>query len=205
MATNAAMNTIQNQVEARQMMGKISKTSVMPFFQITGATLNQYPLAPTEHFPANTLKYNLDRQSTDTPFEVEITNGVFAVATWTCTASGVVADRYYTSVVLIVGINAFNANPGTIFNVAGTFPTFQGTLTVAANPWSFTFLPGYYSRLIIFPWQLVVNKPLLALGKYNAATPIVVTVTGLTASAAVNLVVPGSLHPWSSAMRNALI
>lgn len=203
--SNAANNTIANQVRARRMMGQIPKTSAMPFYQITGATLNSYPLAPTEVFAADTLKYNFDRQSTDTPFEVEIVNATFAGVTWTATATGVVTPRFYVAVFLTIGISILTANPGTIFNVAGTLPTINGSLVIAANPFSFTIRKGYYAKFLIFPWILVTNKPLLALGSYDNANPITLTVTGLPSNASVSMVVPGSQHIWTIGMRNRLI
>lgn len=202
---NATQNTIANQVRARRMMGNIPKTAAMPFYQITGATLNGYPLAPTEVFAADTLKYNFDRQSTDTPFEVEIVNATFAGVTWTATATGVVAPRFYVAVFLTIGISVLTANPGTIFTVAGTLPTINGSLVIAANPFSFTIRKGYYAKFLIFPWILVTNKPLLALGQYNNANPITLTVTGLPSNASVSMVVPGSQHVWTIGMRNRLI
>lgn len=205
MRANAANNTIANQVLARRMMGKIPKTAAMPFYQVTGATLNSYPLAPTEIFAADTLKYNFDRQSTDTPFEVEIVNGVFAGVTWTLTATGTVAPRYYTAVFITIGISVLTANPGTIFQVTGTMPTINGSLVISTNPFSFTIRNGYYAKIVIFPWQLVTNKPLLALGSYSNATPIIFNLTGLPSNASVSMIVPGSQHPWTIGMRNRLI
>lgn len=205
LAKSGQANTIANQVRARRIMGKVPRTSAMPFYQVIGATLNGYPLSPTEVFAADTLKYNFDRQSTDTPFEVEIVNGTFAGVTWTLTANGVAATRFYTAVLISVGISVITANPGTIFSVTGTFPTFNGTLVISSNPFSFTIRPGYYAKIMIFPWQLVTNKPLLALGAYDVTNPIVVTITGLPSNASVSMVVPGSQHPWTIAMRNRLI
>lgn len=206
LAQNSKQATIANQVRARRLMGAIPRTSAMPFYQITGATLNSYPLSPTEAFAADTLKYNFDRQSTDTPFEVEIVNGTFAGVTWTLTANGVVATRFYTCVFIVIGISVLTANPGTIFNVVGTMPTFNGgSLVISTNPFSFTLRQGYYAKFLIFPWQLVTNKPLLALGSYDNANPIVFNITGLPSNAAVSMVVPGSQHPWTIAMRNRLI
>jgi hypothetical protein len=205
LAQNARLATIQNQINARQSMGKIPIDATFPFYQVSGATLNSYPLAPTEVFAANTLKYNFDRQSTDTPFEVEIVPGVFAGVTWTLTATGTVATRFYTAVILTVGLSALTGAPGTIYSITGTFPTINGSLVVAANPWSFTLQQGYSAVFIVFPWQLVTNKPLLALGAYSNALPITVAVTGLPSTAAVNLIVPGSQHPWTIGMRNRLL
>lgn len=205
LAQNSADQTIANQIRARRLMGKISRTSEMPFYQLTGATLNSFPLAPTEAFPADTLKFNLDRQSTDTPFEVEIVNGTFAGVTWTVSATGTVATRFYTAVIVVVGISVLTANPGTIFNLTGVLPTINGTLTIAANPFSFTIRDGYYAKLLIFPWILVTNKPVLALGAYNNASPITLALTGLPSNASVSMVVPGSLHSWTIGMRNRLV
>lgn len=204
--TNNSRNaTIQNQVMARRLMGKIPRTAAMPFYQVTGATLNSYPLAPTEVFASDTLKYNLDRQSTDTPFEVDIRSGTYAGVTWTVTAPGVASPRYYVAVFLVIGISILTANPGTIFTVTGTLPTINGSLVISANPFSFTIRNGYYAKLLIFPWQLVTNKPLLALGSYNNANPIVLNITGLPSNATVSMIVPGSQHVWTIGMRNRLI
>jgi len=204
-AAAASQNTIASSIQARQLLGKIPRNAHMPFYQIIGANLNSFPLSPTEYFVADTLKYNLDRQQTDTPFEVEIVNGVYAGVTWTLTATGTVANRFYTCVFITIGISVLTAAPGTIFNVAGTFPTINGSLVVATNPWSYTIQSGYYAKKCIFPWILVTNKPQLALGQYSNANPIVVTITGLPSNAAVNMVVPGSLHQWTIAMRNRLL
>jgi hypothetical protein len=205
LALNARENTIANQVRARRMMGNIPRTAAMPFYQIVGATLNSYPLAPTEVFAADTLKYNFDRQSTDTPFEVEIVTGTFAGVTWTLTATGVVATRFYVAVVITIGISVLTANPGTIFSVVGTMPTINGSLVIAANPFSFTIRRGYYAKFMIFPWQLVTNKPLLALGAYNNANPITFNITGLPSNASVSMITPGSQHVWTIGMRNRLL
>lgn len=202
---NAANNTIANQVRARRLMGKIPRTAMMPFYQVTGATLNSYPLAPTEVFAADTLKYNFDRQATDTPFEVEIVNGTFAGVTWTVTAPGVVGIRYYTAAFITIGISVLTANPGTIFSLTGSMPTINGTLVISTNPFSFTIRNGYYAKILIFPWQLVTNKPLIALGAYNNAAPITFSITGLPSNASVSMIVPGSQHPWTIGMRNRLV
>lgn len=197
--------TIQNQMNARQEMGKLSRTAKLPFYQVMGATLNSAPLSATECFVADTLKFNLDRQATDTPFEVEVVSGTFAGITWTATATGLAAPRYYAAVVLVIGINQLAANPGTIFSVTGTLPTINGALVIASNPFSFTLRNGYYAKFLLFPWQLVTNKPLLALGAYSNANPITLSIVGLPSNATVNLTIPGSQHSWTIAMRNRLI
>jgi len=197
--------TINTQRAARENAGKIVKTKKMPFFQVIGAKMNSSPIDPMEGFPADMFKYNLDRQASDTPFYQESALGTFAGSTWTATATGVVSARYYTALILQIGINYLNAAPGTIFTCTATIPTINGTLTVSSQPWIFTIEKQYDVRFMFFPWQLVSNRPLPVLGSYNNANPIVVAVTGLPSASAVSLVVPGSLHPWTVSMRNALI
>lgn len=197
--------TIQNQMNARRMMGKLPRNSQLPFFQITGAVLNASPIAAGEHFVADTLKYNLDRQQTDTPFEVEIVSGTFAGVTWTVSSVGIATARYYTAVVITIGINQLAANPGTIFAITGSLPTINGSLVISTNPFSFTMQNGYYSKFMIFPWQIVTNKPLLALGSYSNANPITFSIVGLPSNATVSMTIPGSQHTWTIGMRNRLL
>lgn len=196
--------TLRNQALARSYSGKIKRNAFMPFFQVTGAKMNSSPINPLEKFVADMFKYNLDRQASDTPFYQETALGIFLAGTWTCTATGVATNRYYTALILQAGINMLNAAPGTIFNVTATLPTINGPLVVAGTPWVFTIGGKFYVNFLFFPWQLVSNKALPILGLYNNQNPIVVQVTGLPAASAVSLVVPGSLHPWTVAMRNAL-
>lgn len=205
LAAQRSKQTLRNQAMVRKNAGKIARNKKMPFFQIIGARLNSSPIDPLEGFVADMFKYNLDRQASDTPFYQESAIAVFALGTWTATATGTAANRFYTALILQLGINYLNAAPGTIFTVTGTFPTINGTLTVSAQPWIFTIEKGYDVRFMFFPWQLVSNRPLPVLGAYSNANPIIVQVTGLPAASSVNLVVPGSLHPWTVAMRNALI
>lgn len=205
LANAAGKNTIANSVLARRLMGKIPLNTPFQFYSVQGANLNQYPLAPTEVFPADSLKYNLDRQASDTPFEVEIANGVVSGSNLVATAPGVANNRYFGGIIVTVGINALAANPGTVMTVTASIPTIAGTLTISANPFSFTFGRGWYAKFIIYPWQLVTNKPVLVLGQYNTVNPIVVTVAGVPTSSSVTLVVPGSMHQWTIAMRNRLV
>jgi len=202
---NRAKQTLVQQRQAREAAGKLAKNKKMPFFQVIGAKMNSSPIDPMEGFPADMFKYNLDRQASDTPFYQESALGVFALGTWTATATGVATTRYYTALILQLGINYLNAAPGTIFTCTATIPTINGTLSVSAQPWIFTIEKQYDVRFMFFPWQLVSNRPLPVLGAYNNANPIVVNVTGLPSASAVSLVVPGSLHPWTISMRNALI
>lgn len=202
---SASKMTIQRQISARGEMGKIAANAKFPFFQVTGANLNSAPISPTESFVAATLKLNFDRQQTDTPFEVEIVQGTFAGVTWSIASVGIAANRYYTAVFLVIGINALAGNPGLIFTVTGILPTINGTLTISTQPLSFTILPGFYSKICIFPWQIVMNKPLLAIGQYSVANPISFAITGLPSTASVSMTIPGSQHTWTIGMRNRMI
>lgn len=197
--------TIQNQMDARRAMGKLPRNSQLPFFQITGAVLNASPISAGESFVADILKSHLDRQQSDTPFEVEIVAGTFAGSTWTVIANGVATPRFYTGVVLTLGVNQLAANPGTIFSISGVLPTINGSLLISTNPFSFTLQHKYHSQFMIFPWQIVTNKPLLALGSYSSSNPISFTINGLPSNANVNLTIPGSQHTWTIAMRNRLL
>lgn len=201
----AGRNTVTNSVLARRLMGRIPLNTPFQFYSVEGANLNQYPLAPTEVFPADSLKYNLDRQASDTPFEVEIAPGAPVGATVVATANGTVNARYFAGIIVTVGINALAANPGTVMTVTANIPTVAGPLSISANPFAFTIGKDYYAKFIIYPWQLVTNKPLLVLGSYNNANPITVTVAGIPTTSSVTLVVPGSLHQWTIAMRNRLV
>jgi hypothetical protein len=205
LARNASRNTITNSILARRLMGRIPKNTPFQFYSVMGATLNQYPIAPTELFPADSLKYNMDRQASDTPFEVEIAPGAIVGPNLVATATGVATNRFFAGIIVTVGINALAANPGTVMNITATIPTINGSLVIAANPFSFTIGKDYYTRFIIYPWQLVTNKPVLALGSYSNANPIIVTVSGVPTSSSVTLIVPGSMHQWTIAMRNRLV
>lgn len=196
--------TIQTQIQRRRNLGIIPRNSAFPFFQVMGATLNSSQIAPTESFPADTLKWILDKQNVETPFEVEVAPGVFAGVTFTCTASGLATNRYYAAVIITIGINALAGNPGTIFNVTGSLPTANGPLTIS-TAFSCTILKGFDAKMLIFPWQLVTNKPLPVAGQYSNTNPIVINVTGLPSSSVVNTIVPGSLHTWTIGLRNSLL
>lgn len=200
-----AKQTIANQRNARENAGQIDRKKKVPFFQLTGAKMNSSPIDPMEGFIADMLKHNLDRQASDTPFLQETAIGIFAAGTWTCTANGVPTNRFYTGLILQLGINYLSAAPGTVFQVTATLPTINGPLVIAATPFLFTISKQYDVRFLFYPWQLVSNRPLPVLGQYSNANPITVAVTGLPANSSVNLIVPGSLHPWTVTLRNALI
>lgn len=197
--------SIRNAALVQKSVGPLHRNALMRFFSLKGAKMNSSPIAPLETFVVDMLKNLLDRQATDTPFLQETAIGVFAAGTWTATATGIVPNRFYTALILQIGTNQLNAAPGTVINVTGTFPTLQGNLVIAANPWLFTYEMGYDVRFLFYPWLLVTNKPMPLLGQYSNANNITAVVTGIPAASAVNLVVPGSIHPWTVAMRNALM
>lgn len=205
---NRMQQTLFNQKLANKFGGRINRRAKTPFFQVTGAKMNSSPIDPKESYIADMLKYNLDRQASDTPFYQESAIAVFGAGVWTATAVGVATPRFYTGIIVQLGINQLNAAPGTVFTITASLPTINGLLTVSAQPWTFTISKHFDVRFIIYPWQLVANKPLPVLGQYDNTVPannIVVAVTGLPAASAVTLIVPGSLHPWTTALRNALI
>lgn len=202
---NQNKQTITTEMYARSNMGKIPRNARMPFFSLEGATLNAAPISPREYFVADTLKYNMDRQATNTPYEVDIIQGTFAGITWTLSAVGTATPKFYVAVVIVIGINALAGNPGTIYTMTGSMPTIDVPLLISSNPFSFTLKAGYYSKFMIYPWKIVTNKPLVMLGSYDNANPIIFNITGLPASASVSMIVPGSQHSWAIAMRNRLI
>lgn len=197
-------NSIDNSINARREMGKLPRNHQFRFFQVNGANLNSAQISPTESFVSDMLKHNFDRQQSDTPFEVEIVSGTFAGVTWTVTSVGLATPRYYVAVFVTIGINALAGNPGTIWNMTGILPTINGNLVITI-PFSFTLKPGYYSKFLIYPWQIVTNKPLLALGQYSNVNPITFSITGLPSTSVVNMTIPGSQHVWTIAMRNRLL
>lgn len=201
---SGSKNSIDNSINARRAMGKLPRNHQFRFFQVNGANLNSAQISPTESFVTDMLKHNFDRQQSDTPFEVEIIAGTFAGVTWTVTSVGLATPRYYVGVFVTIGINALSGNPGTIWNMTGIMPTINGNLTISI-PFSFTLKPGYYSKFLIYPWQIVTNKPLLALGQYSNVNPISFSITGLPSTSVVNMTIPGSQHVWTIAMRNRLL
>jgi len=189
--------------------GRINLRDTMPFFQLSGAKLTSAPIDPLSVFAADMFKNQLDRQALDTPFLQELAIGTFAGGVWTATAPGVATNRFYTALVLQIGTNVLNAAPGTVMNISASLPTIDGVLTIGPVPFTLTYEKGFDVRFLFFPWRLIANKPFPTLGQYNNTVPgttdIVITVTGIPAASAVSLIVPGTLHPWTVAMRNALL
>lgn len=201
----AGQQTLKNQLMARQYGGKINRRAKMPFFSLIGGKLNASQIDASESFPGDMLKYVLDRQAGDTPFQQETAIGTFALGTWTATANGVATNRFFSPLIIQVGINMLNAAPATVINVTATVPTINGPLSISAQPFLITMDKGFDAKFLFYPWQLVQNRPELVLGQYSNANPITITVTGAPAASAVNLIVPGSRHPWIVGVRNALM
>lgn len=204
---NKLKQTIRNQAVAKKSLGKISRSSNLPFFALDGAKLNAAPIDPQSTFVADQFKVELDRQNSDTPFYQETAQGVLVGPNFVCTAVGVATNRFYTGLIVQFGTNALNASPGTVITITASLPTIDGVLTISSQPFVLTYEKGYDVRFLLFPYRLVSNKALLVLGQYNSApaSNIVVTVAGLPAASTVNLIVPGSLHPWTVGMRTSLI
>lgn len=192
------------QSRAQHHPGVIDRWSLTPFFQLTGAKMNASPIVPLSNFPADSLKGYLDRQNSDTPFLQETEIGTFAAGTWTITATGAATPRFYFPLILTIGINELTGTPGIPITVNFNMPTIQTPL-VTAQPFIFTITKGYDVRFLIYPWNLVANKPIPILGQYSNANPITCTITGLPGTG-VNcaLIVPGSEHPWVIGVRNAI-
>jgi len=187
--------------------GRINLRDTMPFFQLSGAKLTSAPIDPLSTFAADMFKNILDRQAMDTPFLQELAIGTYLAGTWTAVAPGLATSRYYSALVLQIGTNILNAAPGTVMNITASLPTIDGVLTVSTTPFTLTYEKGFDVRFLFFPWRLIANKAFPTLGLYNN-TPgqeITITVTGIPAASAVSLIVPGTLHPWTVAMRNALL
>jgi hypothetical protein len=197
--------TIQNQALIRSNSGKINRHGKIPFFQLIGAKMNQSPIDPLSAFPADMLKYFFDKQAAETPFQQETALGVLALGVWTATATGVATTRYFSPLIVRLGINELNAAPSTIFTVTATVPTQAGVLTISTQPFQMSIERSFDVTFVFFPWNLVQNKPLPVIGTYNNANPVIVNVTGLPAASAVSLIVPGSLHPWVIALRNSIV
>jgi hypothetical protein len=206
LAMTKASQSINRQSNISSSIGKLNRNAPMRFFSLAGAKMNSSPIDPQSVFVMDMFKNELDRQQMDTPFLQESAVGVFAAGTWTATATGTVASRFFTGLILQFGTNALNAVPSSVISITATIPLINGgVLTIAAQPFLFTYEKGFDVHFLFFPWTLVANKPLLTLGQYNNANPITFTLTGLPAASAVTLIVPGSQHPWAVGMRNALI
>lgn len=202
-----AKQTLNANAIAKRQQGSIALHEPVKFFHVSGAQLNQAPLATNMSFAADTLKNMMDRQSLDTPFYQETAIGTYSAGTWTAEAVGDTNTRYFHALILQIGTNPLNAAPGTVFNITATIPTIMGNLTISSVPFTFTYNSGFDVRFMFFPWALVSNVPIAVLGAYKNSVgyKISVSVTGLPSASAVSLIVPGSLHPWTVAQRNRLV
>lgn len=188
----------------RRNIGRLPSNTMSSFFSLKGAKLNSSPIEPLSRFVTADLKFMFDQQAVFTPFLQESASGTFAAGSWTCNATGIASDRFFTGLILQFGTNALNASPSTVITITASIPTVNGPLVISSTPILLTYEKGFDVRFLFFPWAIVSNKPLPVLGRYNNANPIQIVVSGIPAQSAVTLVVPGSLHPWTVAMRNAL-
>lgn len=205
--------TVTRQRLFRGKAGVIKTDQKIPFFNMIGAIINQSPIDATEGFPGGMMRYMLDRQAAETPFQQETCIGTYNGTLWTATTTSVgVFSRFFFPLVVQIGINSLNAVPGTVMYLAtpsaGTtgIPTLAGLLTigVTTNPFVITIQDKFNVRFVFYPWQLVQNRPLPVLGQYTNAVPISMVLQGPPAASAFTLVVPGSLHPWVIALRNSI-
>lgn len=205
LASLREQESMQNTAYVRKSLGKINLNSYIPFFQLTGGKLNASQIDPSSKFVADTFKQMLDRQALDTPFLQETVIGTYGGGAWTAVTTGTLANRFYHGILIQFGTNVLNASPGSVVKITATMPTISGSLVIASQPFVLSYNKGYDVKMLLFPWQMVSNKPLPTLGQYSSSTPITIRVEGLPAASAVNVVVPGSLHPWTIAMRNSLL
>lgn len=181
------------------------------FFNIGGAKIVQSPIGQSDSFVLAMMKTMLDRQNSDTPFQVDSTsafaNGA-GVATVTmgpnCTAP---AFRYFPAVFVRIGMNMLSGAPATNITVSGSLPLINGfTTDFSTTPFILNVEKGFDVSMLIVPWYLVQNVAQPALGVYNSTNPFTITVTGLAPTTSVlTVIIPGTVHKWVVAMRNRLL
>lgn len=184
---------------------KIQKAGKIQFFELIGAQLTNSPIAPNSWYVADQLKYMLDTEAMFTPFQQQNALGTPVGSTWTNTLVGPATPRYYTHVILSLGINALSAAPGTVVTITGTLPTTAGPLTIAAQPFIITLQSQFNVRFVISPWVLVQNMPLPVLGVYDNLQNITLVANGLPAGSQTNITVVGTLHPFIIGVRKSLL
>jgi len=205
--SHAAGNT-HNMLYARQHLNKIAPSQLTSFYQVQGASLGAYPISPKKVFPFKSLTWCFDQQSNTTPFVANITNATQpggAGTNYIINIPGTTAGQYYSCVFIIIGGNILQASPGINFNVTATLPLVGGgSLSISAQPFTFTLGGEFYSKICLFPWTLVASEPVYTAGFFSAANPINIQVSGsIPNPAAISAVVPGSLHPWTIGLRTA--
>lgn len=186
---------------------KANKSGSLFFTYLSGGNLTQAPLVPGASFVTDTVKYLLDKASVETPFYQFIQPATFTTV-WTATVQPASGTYYYPAFMINIGSAYLQASPGTIVTVdisACTLIDGSTLTTTGGLNWIFTYRKGFDSRVIIFLWKLVANKPMPTLGVLSNATPLTVVVGGVTNLSAVTVTIPGSQHPWTLSMRNSVL
>lgn len=186
---------------------KANKSGSLFFTYLSGGNLTQAPLVPGASFVTDTVKYLLDKASVETPFYQYIQPATFTTV-WTATVQPATGTYYFPAFMVNIGSAALQASPGTIVTVDISACTLidNSTLTTTGGlNWVYTYRLGFDSRIIIFLWKMVANKPMPTLGKLANATPLTVVVGGINNLSAVTVTVPGSQHPWTLSMRNSVL
>jgi hypothetical protein len=199
--------TIHNTLYSRQNLAKIHPSQLTSFYQAQGCSLGAYPISPKKAFPYKSLTWTFDQQSNTSPFVAQIVNSTQPGGPGTdyiIDIAGPANGAYYPCVFIVIGGNILQSSPGINFNVTATLPLVNGTLSISAEPFTFTLGGEYYAKICIFPWTLVAAEPVYTSGFYSAANHINIHVSGsIPNPAAVSAVVPGTMHQWTIGMRNA--
>lgn len=206
LASARKRNSLTKQRSVINNAPKMARASKLMFTYLSGGNLTQAPLVPGASFVTDTLKYMLDKASVETPFFQFVAAAAFTTL-WTADLAPATGSYYYPAFIVNIGSASLTASPGTIVQVNITACTLldASSLTTAGNPWIFTYRAGFDSRLVVYLWKLVANKPMPTLGVVNATDHLTVTVAGIPSTSAVTLTVPGSQHPWTLALRGSLV
>lgn len=207
-AQSSRSTTVSNQVTARRSLPKMAPGSRLSFYQVIGATVSAYPIAPTKTFINKSLTWCFDQAANTTPFVSQTVNATQPGGPGTdfiIDIPGTAAGQYYPVVFVIIGGSLLTSSPGINFNLTATLPLVAGgSLSIAAAPFTFTLGPKFYCKIAIFPWTLVAAEPVYTAGFYSAANHINIHISGsLPSGSAISGVVPGTMHPWTIGMRNA--
>lgn len=186
---------------------KANKKGSLFFTYLSGGNLTQAPLVPGASFVTDTVKYMLDKASVETPFYQFIAPAAYTTV-WTATVQPASGSYLYPAFMVNIGSAALQASPGTIVTVdiaACTLIDGSTLTTTGGLNWIFTYRAGFDSRVVIFLWKMVANKPMPILGSLTNARPLTIVVGGINSLSAVTVTIPGSQHPWTLAMRNSVL
>lgn len=202
---------ISNQQYAQGRLRLIDPRSLLNFYSASGATLVGYPITPDSKFVASDLTFGLNYAAGLSPFLTQIQPALQAtpgVTPFIANIVGPVNPRYFSCIIITIGGNLLQTNPGIIFDVTCSIPLANGETMIvnSSDPWQFVFQSKFEATIVLFPYWLVATKPYLIVGKYSATAPINVQLSPtLPAGATVNVSVPGAEHVWTKSMRNSLI